>query len=175
MDARDGNKCTGAGVGTEGEEQRCQCEGGHGQDRSVGAKADTDRTGVLARRRTRTGQECQRGGGHGQDRSVGAEADTDRAGVSARRWTRTGQDRTDDNMTVSKHQLIREEKRQRKQKRRGHAIIYRTRLGRQDYRKTTIQQASYTLNYRTRSRAITRSLRVRISEPYTCTVTVSPL
>ena len=60
-------KC-GMGAGTEGEEQRCRCEGGHGQDRSVDAKADTDRTGVSALRRTRTGQECRRGGGHGQDR-----------------------------------------------------------------------------------------------------------
>ena len=55
-------------------------------------KADTDRTGVSTQRRTRTGQECRRGGGHGQDR-------------------------TDDSMTVSKHKLIREEKRERKQKR----------------------------------------------------------
>ena len=48
VDARDGNKGAGAGVGTEGEEQRCQCEGRHGQDKSVGAEADTDRTGVSA-------------------------------------------------------------------------------------------------------------------------------
>ena len=44
--ARDGNRSVGAGVGTEGEELRCRCEDGHGQDRSVGAEADTDRTGV---------------------------------------------------------------------------------------------------------------------------------
>ena len=77
-------------------------------------------------------QRCRCEGGHGQDRSVGAEADTDRTGVSARRRARAGQDKTDDSMTVSKHKLICEEKRERKQKRRGHAIIYRTRLGRQD-------------------------------------------
>ena len=85
-------------------------------------------TEVSVRRRTWTGQECRRGGGHGQSRSVGVEADTGRAGVSARRRTRTGQecrrggghgqDRTDDNMTVSKHKLIREEKRERKQNKR---------------------------------------------------------
>ena len=102
------------------------------RSRGVGTEADTDRTGVLARRRTRIGQECRRGGGHGQGRSVGAEADTDRAGVSARRRIRAEQDKIDDSMTVSKHKLIREEKRERKQKRRGHATIYRTRLGRQD-------------------------------------------
>ena len=62
--ARDGNRCAGAGAGTEGEEQSCRCEDGHGQDRSVGAEVDTDRTGMLARRRTQTGQECRRGGGH---------------------------------------------------------------------------------------------------------------
>ena len=118
--------------------ERCRHEGGHGQDRSVGAGAGTDRTGASARWRTRIGLECRRGGGHGQDRSVGAEADTDR----------TGQNRTDDSMTVSKHKLIREEKRERKQKRRGHAIIYRTRLGRQDYPTTTIQRQIRTVRAR---------------------------
>ena len=60
--------------------QECRREGKHGQDRSVGAEADTDRTGVSAWRRTWTGQECRRGGRHGQDRSVGAEAGTGRTG-----------------------------------------------------------------------------------------------
>ena len=45
-DARDGNRSAG-----------------------TGAKADTDRAGVSARRRTRTGQECPRVGRHGQDRT----------------------------------------------------------------------------------------------------------
>ena len=138
------NKGAGAGAGTEGDVQRCRCQGGHGQDRGV------------AWRRTRTGQECRREGGHGQDRSVGAVADTDRTEVSARGRTRTGQEcrrggghgqhRTDDNITVSKHKLIHEEKRERKQKRPGHATIYRTRLGRQDYPTTKIQQESYALD-----------------------------
>ena len=78
--------------GRDGGEQRYRCEGGHRQGRSVGAEADTDRAGVSARRRTRTGQECRHGGGHRQGRSVGAEADTDRTGVSAQRRTRTGQE-----------------------------------------------------------------------------------
>ena len=78
---RDGNTGAGACPGTEGEEQRCQWEGGHGQDRSVGAEADTDRTGVLARRQTQTGQECQRVDGHRQDRSVSMKADMDRTEV----------------------------------------------------------------------------------------------
>ena len=99
--------------------------GGQAEGRTQGA--DTNKTGVSARRRTRTGQERRRGGGHRQDRSVGAEADTDRTGASARGRTRRGQehrrggghrqDRTDDSITVSKHKLIREEKRERKQKR----------------------------------------------------------
>ena len=147
-----GRRCGHEGTGAEVSVRRrtrtgqeCRRRGGHGQDRSVGAEADTDRTGVSARGRTRTGQECRRGGGHGQDRSVGAEADTDR---------------TDDNMTVSKHKLIREEKRERKQKRRGHAIIYRTRLGRQDYPTTTIQQR--------------RTVRARLAFPITGNHSIHP-
>ena len=126
--------------------QKCLRGGGYGQDRGVGAEADTDRTGASARRWTRTGQERRHGGGHGQDRSVCAGADTDRTGVSARGRT----DRTGDSMTVSKHKLIRKEKRERKQNKREreHAIIYRTRLGRQDYPTTTQQ---------------TRTVRVRLA------------
>ena len=73
-----------------------------------------DRTEVSAQRRTRTGQECQRGGGHGQDR-------------------------TDDNMTVSKHKLIREEKRERKQKRKENTRLY---TGRDSAAKIIQQQQS---------------------------------
>ena len=135
--------------GHEVEEQRCRCDGGHGQGRSVGAEADTDRIGVSARGRTRTGQECQCGGGHRQDSSVGAEADTDR---------------TDDNMTVLKHKLICEEKRERKQKRRGHEIIYGTRLGCQDYPTITIQQ----------NKNRTHSTSVRLAFPITDNHSIPP-
>ena len=141
--ARDGNRSAGMGAGTEGEEERCRCDDGHGQDRSVGAYADTDRTGVSVRRRTRTGQECRHEGGHGQDRIVGAEADTDRAGVSARRRTRAGQNKTDDSMRVSKHKLIRKEKRERKQKRKENKRLYTGR----DSAAKIIQQQQSNKNY----------------------------
>ena len=106
--------------------QECRRRGAHGQDRTVVAKVDTDRTGLSAWRRTRTGQKCWCGGGHGHNTSVSAEAATDRTEASVRRRTRTEQecrhgggheqDRTDDKLTVSKQKLILEEKKRQKTK-----------------------------------------------------------
>ena len=77
---RDGNRSAGIGSGMEEDEQRYLYIDGYGHDRSVGSKADIDRTGVSVWRPTWTGQEGQRGGGHGQGRSVGVEANTGRTG-----------------------------------------------------------------------------------------------
>ena len=77
----------------------------------------------------------------------------DRTGVSARRRARAEQDKTDDSMTVSKHKLIREEKRKRKQKRKENTRLY---TGRDSAAKIIQQQQS--------NKNRTRSTRVRDHE-----------